>query len=203
MILTPGAEAYRRAAQVLREGGVVAHPTETVYGLAVDPLNIDALAALFCVKGRPETNPVLLIVSDVAQVERYAAEIPDAAYHLMERFWPGPLSLVLPARTGLPEALTAGSGGVCIRCTGSEIARGICAAFGGAVTSTSANRSGEPPAVEVEVAVLPGVAMGIDGGELGAALPSTIYDACSGKVLRAGGITQAEIWAALSMGDDR
>lgn len=202
MILTPGGEAYARAAQVLREGGVVAHPTETVYGLAVDPMNLEALAALFAVKGRPESNPVLLVVSEARQVERYAADIPDVARRLMEHFWPGPLSLVLPARAGLPEALTAGGGGVCVRCTGSEIARGICAAFGGAITSTSANRSGEPPAVEVEAAVLPGVAMGIDGGELGAALPSTIYDARSGRVLRAGGVTQAEIWAALSMGSD-
>lgn len=197
MILAPSPRAYARAAEALRAGEVVAHPTETVYGLAVDPFSEDAIKRLFEVKGRPESNPVLVIVASMAQLAPLVREVPRPARVLMKRFWPGPLSLVLPCAPGVPDALTAGTGTICIRCTENPVARGLCAAFGGGVTSTSANRSGEPPALDAGGALLPGVALALDGGMLAPSLPSTIYDVSRGTLLRKGPVGEAEILAAL------
>lgn len=198
MILAPAPEAYARAAKALREGGVVAHPTETVYGLAADPFSESALRRLFEIKGRPDTNPVLVIIAGPAQLDGLAAEVSDDAARLMAAFWPGPLSLLLPRAARVPDLLTAGTASICVRCPAHAIARAICAAFGGAITSTSANRSGDAPAIAVAGAMLPGVALGIDAGELSPAQPSTIYDPATGKILRQGPVTREQIEAALN-----
>ncbi len=186
-VLAPSPEAFAEAAQVLRAGGVVAYPTETVYGLAVDPHNADALTRLFEVKGRPDTNPVLLIVDSPLQLDAVALPLSPRARRCAEAFWPGPLSLVLAAVPGLAAAI-APAGKVCVRCPGSEVARALCNAFGGAVTSTSANLSGEPPATDAAGASLAGVSLVIDGGALPPSAPSTVYDPDTGTVFRAGAI---------------
>lgn len=197
MILEPGPAAYARAAQVLREGGIVAYPTETVYGLAVDPFSEPALRALFAAKGRPEQNPVLVVIANRAQLKPLTTELSHEALRLITRFWPGPLSLVLPKAEAVSSLLTADTGNICVRCSPHPVARGLCAAFGGAITSTSANLSGQPPARTLAEAMIPGVALGIDGGELPSAAPSTIYDPAQHRVLREGAITLAEIQAVL------
>jgi L-threonylcarbamoyladenylate synthase len=194
-VLPPSPEAYAEAAEVLRAGGVVAYPTETVYGLAVDPHNADALARLFEVKGRPDTNPVLLIVDSPSQLDAIALPLSPRAQRCADTFWPGPLSLVLGAIPGLPAPI-APAGKVCVRCPGSHVARAICAAFGGAITSTSANLSGEPAATDATAASLAGVSLVIDGGTLPPSAPSTVYDPDTGTVFRAGAIS-AEALAAL------
>lgn len=190
---TPGGLAV--AAAAIRAGEVVAYPTETVYGLGADPFNESALARLFEIKGRPETNPVLLIVSDAGEVGRVAAEVSEAARACMDAFWPGPLSLVLPAAAGLPAAVTAGGTKVCVRCPGSDVARALCRLAGGPVTSTSANRSGEPAASRLDDALLPGVVLVLDGGTLPSSLPSTVYDPDTGEVLRAGAVPEEALRA--------
>lgn len=188
-----GPASIERAVRALRAGEVIAYPTETVYGLGTDPFNATALERLFNAKGRDRHNPVLLIVSDPPQLTDVVAHVSDRAHQLMEAFWPGPLSLLLPRNPSLPLGITAGSDKVCVRCPGLEWARSLCATFGGAVTSTSANRSGEPPVQSVVDLDLAGVSLAIDAGPLGHGTPSTIVDPETGKVLREGAITSAQL----------
>ncbi|MCP4644851.1 MAG: threonylcarbamoyl-AMP synthase [bacterium] len=192
----PTPEGIRQAADAIAAGKVIAYPTETVYGLGVDPFAPVALDRLFAVKQRSDTHPVLVIVADRGQLARLAADVGPQAKACMDAFWPGPLSLVLPAVDGLPEAI-APHGKVCVRCPSCDVARGLCEAFGGPITSTSANLSGEPPARTVEGALLPGVLLGIDGGELAGGTPSTVYDPDENRMLREGAVAGAEIVAQL------
>ncbi len=188
-IVKAGAEGISEALRVLAEDGVVAYPTETVYGLAVNPFSEAALDALFRVKQRDAKHPVLLIVAGVEQVSVLASAVSDRARACMNAFWPGPLSLLLPGVSTLPKRLLDEAGRCCVRCPGREIARDLCRQWGGPLTSTSANLSGLPPAVTAGEAALPGVALALDGGSLEAHLPSTVYDPETGTVLRPGEIT--------------
>jgi L-threonylcarbamoyladenylate synthase len=148
--LTLGApDALRRAADVVRRGGVVGIPTETVYGLAADPFNADAIRRVFAVKGRGAEKALPLIASDPEQVAQVAVLTPGAR-RLAERCWPGPLTLILERTPGLPDVLTGGAHGVGIRVPGHEVARALCAACGHPLTATSANRSGQPPSARAD-----------------------------------------------------
>ncbi len=191
-------EGIQRAVGILRDDGVVAYPTETVYGLAVNPLSHAALHALFLVKGRPENNPILLVVSSEQQMLPLVREITSAHRACMAAFWPGPLSLLFDPSDVLPAPITAGSGKVCIRHTAHPVARKLCDAWGGAVTSTSANRSGRPPARSPEEMKLAGVALVLDGGLLPPSPPSTVYDPTTRRILRQGAIPESEIESALN-----
>ena len=144
--------ALARAVALLRAGGVVAFPTETYYGLAVDPFNREALRRLFRLKARPQAKPVLVLVRDAAQIPLLATHTPPQYEPLMRRFWPGPLTLIFPARDDLPPELTAGTGGVGIRQSPHPAATQLLEAFGGPLTATSCNRSGRPPATTAEEA---------------------------------------------------
>ena len=183
------------AAAVLRDGGIVAYPTETVYGLAVDPFSVEALDRLFAAKGRAREKAILLIIGCRAHLDRVAADVPPRAQAYMDAFWPGPLSLLLPKHPDLPEELAPGLDSICVRCPGLPAARALCDAFGGPVTSTSANTSGEAPARSLDDLDLPGLTLGLDGGLLRPEPPSTILDVRSGKILREGPITAAQIAA--------
>lgn len=189
--ITP--EAIAEAAEVLRNGGIVAYPTETVYGLAVDPFSEAALRALMQAKGRPETNPILCVIAGTPQLSALVEEVSPEAWRCMDRFWPGPLSLVLPRKAGVPDLLTAGTERVCVRCPDHTTARALCEAHGGPITSTSANRSGEPPVSTLDALRLEGVAIALDAGPLPPSLPSTVYDPESGQVLREGAIPSTEL----------
>ncbi|HOK89420.1 MAG TPA: L-threonylcarbamoyladenylate synthase [Candidatus Hydrogenedentes bacterium] len=186
--------AMDRAVEVMRGGGVVAYPTETVYGLAADPFSEAALDRLYEVKGRPEAMPVLLVVAGRDMVEGVAASVSEKARRCMEIFWPGPLSLLLPARAGLPGRLVGPDGKVCVRCSSHHVARDLSRAWGGPVTSTSANLSGCPPARTAREAALAGVDLVLDGACGMVAVPSTIFDPETGKVLREGPITEAMLY---------
>ena len=192
-ILPPTEDALVLAAELLRADEVVAYPTETVYGLAVNPRSPKALERLFTVKGRGDGKPVLLIVDDAARLASLVRVLDAAARQCMDAFWPGPLSLLLPAAAGLPTQLTGGKDKVCVRCPGCETARALCRVFGGALTSTSANRAGEAPACSVGALDLDGVALALDGGSLAPSTPSTVYDPATGKVLRAGAIPKTAL----------
>lgn len=191
-------ESIRKAAKAIKAGQVVAYPTETVYGLGADPFSEKALDRLFEIKGRDKSNPVLLIAADERQLLEVVAEIPSEARACMEAFWPGPLCLLFPKKRRVPEALTAGSDRVCVRQTSSKIARCLCLEVGHAITSSSANRSGKPPARSASEIELPGLAAIVDGGILPPALPSTIYDPYANRILRAGAIAPGELAKVLN-----
>jgi L-threonylcarbamoyladenylate synthase len=161
----------------IKKGGVAGIPTETYYGLAVDPDNEKALERLFRVKRRPGSKPVLVLISGKRQLESLVSDIPQAYFPLMEEFWPGPLTLVFPARPDISTLLTAGTGTVGVRLTPHPVARALVEAVGKPITATSANISGELPARSaMEVARMFGqdVDYIVDGGESGELLPSTV-----------------------------
>ncbi|MCI5219634.1 MAG: threonylcarbamoyl-AMP synthase [Candidatus Electrothrix sp. LOE2] len=138
--------ALSKAARLLCQGGLIAFPTETYYGLGVDPFNVEALERLFAVKQRQPNKPVLVLVAEQPQVTELVAEVPAVFRRLMTAFWPGPLTLVFPGRASLPSLLTGGTGNIGIRQSPHPLAARLLRVFGGPITATSANRSGAPPA---------------------------------------------------------
>ncbi|NDY42848.1 threonylcarbamoyl-AMP synthase [Dissulfurirhabdus thermomarina] len=189
------------AAGVLAGGGVVAYPTETTYGLGARLDRPAALDRVFRLKRRPLDKPLLVLVASRADLERLVVEIPPAAEDLMHRFWPGPLTLLLPARADLPRAVTADTGKVGVRISSHPVAAALAAAAGVPVTATSANRSGEPPALTAgEVVERFGVegetlAYVLDGGRTPGGLPSTIVDVGPGgpRLVRPGAVPEGEL----------
>lgn len=197
-ILDDSDAALAQAVKALASDAVIAYPAETMYGLGVNPMSTAAIERLFEVKGRPESNPIPVIVADEDQMLALVRETSTETRKLMERFWPGPLSLVLPKARNVPDLLTAGRDDICIRCPASPIARALCARFGRGITSTSANRSGAPPIQNVEELNLNGVAVAINIGVIDVGPPSTIFDVASNSVLREGSISPATIAACLA-----
>lgn len=188
----PSAAAIADAAAVLEGGGVVAFPTETFYGLGVAALDRAAVRRLFALKGRPQSRPILVLVDDPARIERFAV-LTAPARDLIARHWPGALTLVLPAREGLPPELTAGTATIGVRQPGHPVARALAAALGAPVTAPSANLMGEPPpttAADV-VRVFDGrIDLVLDGGPTSGGLPSTVLDVTVDppRVLREGAV---------------
>ncbi|HVE90433.1 MAG TPA: L-threonylcarbamoyladenylate synthase, partial [Burkholderiaceae bacterium] len=136
------AAAIKHAAEVLRRGGIVALPTETVYGLAADAENEDAVRKLFAAKGRPADHPVIVHVSDADAFDDWAVEVPDAAHVLARAFWPGPLTLVLKRSARARDIVTGGQDTVGLRAPAHPWTRAVLHAFGGALAAPSANRFG-------------------------------------------------------------
>lgn len=198
-------EALAQACGVLRAGGVVAFPTETYYGLAVDPFNQRALSRLFALKRRSAGKPVLLIVDNPSQLSLLVAEIPHSFTLLMEKFWPGPLTLVFPGTPSLPEMLTGRGGTIGVRVSSHPVARRLVRAFGQPITATSANLSGQPAAVTasgVRDQLGPEVDAILDGGETPGGKGSTLLGYQGGRVslLRGGVIPFVQIEAVLAGG---
>lgn len=167
MTIAVADEQIKEAVRLLKQGGLIAFPTETYYGLGVDPFNKEALERLFRVKRRTADKAVLVLVADQSQVERLADSVPEGFNKLMAAFWPGPLTIVFPARPTLPELLTGGSGTVGIRQSPDRTASRLLQEFAGPITATSANRSGAFPATTAaEVADIFGseVDLVLDGG---------------------------------------
>lgn len=164
--------AIARAAEVLRAGGIVALPTESSYGLAVDALSEVALARLWVAKGRAAGKPPPILIGDEETLARLVEVVPEAARELMARHWPGALTLALPARAELPAAIVE-AGFVGVRRSPHPVADALARAFG-AITATSANRSGAAPAMEAEEAAIEGVQLVLDGGRAGGGAPSTV-----------------------------
>lgn len=165
------------AAAVIISGGIVAIPTETSYGLAVDPFNSHSLERLFDSKRRPSTKPVLVLIDGIDQLSRLILAVPNPFKPLMQRFWPGPLTLIFPALPTLPSLLTAGTGTIGVRISSNLAATEICRKAGGVITATSANISGEMPArttAEIEQSFGDSVDLIVDDGDLARVPPSTI-----------------------------
>lgn len=197
-LIIPADGEYGAAVDIFRAGGVIAYPTETFYGLCVDPFNAEAVEALFRLKGRPPESPVPLIIGDIDMLASAAEVETDAARKLIERFWPGPLTLVLKAKKDLPGRLTAFSGTVGVRLSGSPWARRLSRTLSSPITSTSANPSGKkPPVSAAEVAGYFNGAIGllIDGGTLEGKKGSTVVDATGEKlrIIREGEIPSSQL----------
>ena len=133
-----------RAADILAQGGLVAFPTETVYGLGANGLDSAAVAAIFEAKGRPQDNPLILHIPSAAHLERYCEDIPTVAYDLAGRFWPGPLTMILKRRDNVPDVVTAGLGTVGMRCPDHPVAQAVLELCQLPIAAPSANTSGRP-----------------------------------------------------------
>jgi L-threonylcarbamoyladenylate synthase len=165
------------ALAALRANQAIVYPTETFYGLGARALAPHAVAALAALKGRDASKPIAVLVRDVAMLARVVTRVPEPARLLLERFWPGPLTLVLPARLDLPPALTAGSGAIGVRVSSHPVARALVDALDEPITTTSANPGGAPPAIDVATArgyFGDAVAAYVDGGTLAGGLGSTV-----------------------------
>ncbi len=181
------------AVDVLRRGGLVAFPTETVYGLGADAANPEAVERIFVAKGRPRSHPVIVHLAEPAAAKEWAAEVPDFAAALADAFWPGPLTLVLPRSDLVPDAVTGGLNTVGLRVPAQPVALELLAAFGGGVAAPSANRFGRVSptrADHVRADLGAAVDLILDGGPCPVGVESTIVD-CSGvepRLLRPGGV---------------
>jgi L-threonylcarbamoyladenylate synthase len=175
----PDLDALRAAAEAVRGGGVIAYPTETVYGLGADPFNEGAVRRVFDLKGRDAAKALILLIRGGADLSRVAAEVTETAISLMEAFWPGPLTLALKASPGLPKALLGDGETVAVRASSHPVARALTKLVGGPITSTSANRSGRPPARSasgVAAAFGDGIDLIVDAGPSADDRPSTVVD---------------------------
>ncbi|MDH4163046.1 MAG: L-threonylcarbamoyladenylate synthase [Nitrospirota bacterium] len=178
--------SYAQCRSVIRSGGIIAYPTDTFYGLGTDPRDPASVRRLFTIKRRRLEQPLLLLVSDIEEVEQWAAQVTRDARDLMDRYWPGPLTLVLQARAEVLPELTAGTGTIGLRVPGNEDTRSLLRSIGTALTGTSANRSGEPEprtAGEVFASLGGELDLILDGGRANSERPSTIVDV-SGSVPR-------------------
>jgi L-threonylcarbamoyladenylate synthase len=186
------------AVQILRSGGVVAFPTETVYGLGADARNIDAVQRVFHVKGRPPTNPVIVHVADEDVAKRYAATWPHAATSLVERFWPGPLTIVLPKTDEIVPAVTAGRSTVGLRAPDHSLTLELLRRFDGPLIGPSANRStrvSPTTAQHVQDELGDSIDLILDGGPCRVGIESTVLDLCGQRptILRPGAVSMEQI----------
>ncbi len=175
----PEADLISQAVAVLKDGGVIAYPTETFYGLGVDATNVKAVERLFAVKGRDFRNPIPVVIGNIAQLDQIVADVPPQAQELIARHWPGPLTLVFGAAPSLSASLTAGTGKIGVRVSSHPIARMLAGQLGGPLTSTSANRSGQNECVtaqEVMEKIGDNLDLIIDGGATLGGKGSTILD---------------------------
>jgi L-threonylcarbamoyladenylate synthase len=198
----PEPELLARAAAVLRRGGLVAFPTETVYGLGAPALDAEAVARIYAAKGRPAHNPIIVHVAHVQEVSRVVADWPPAADQLAARFWPGPLTLVLPRQPSVPDIITAGLSTVGVRVPAHPVARGLIEAAGLPLAAPSANRSMQlsPTRAEHVLRGLSGrIDLMLDAGPTPGGLESTVLDLTTTppRLLRPGLISLAELEAVL------
>ena len=190
------------AAKLIRAGELVAIPTETVYGLGADGLNVEAVAKIFEAKGRPQDNPLILHISEPREMERFCHSIPNAAYALAEKFWPGPLTMVLPAREIVPRRTTGGLSTVAVRCPDNAVTRQIIRLSGCPIAAPSANLSGKPSTTTAQHVLHDHdgkIAAVVDGGPCRVGVESTIVDLTEDRprLLRPGGITPEQLTAIL------
>ncbi|MGD8330879.1 MAG: L-threonylcarbamoyladenylate synthase [Acidobacteriota bacterium] len=197
--------AIETVAGSIRDGAVVAFPTETFYGLGADPRQPAALQRVLDLKGRDaQGKPLLLLAASLEQIAPWVRELPNGFDLLVAHFWPGPLTLVLPAAAGIPAPLLGPGGGIALRVTSHPLARALIAACGTAITGTSANPSGAPPprtAEQVRAAFGASSPQVLDGGVTPGGPPSTLIElgADGIRVLRAGAVAEEELRRVLRL----
>lgn len=175
----PDSKSIEEAGRILRSGGLVAFPTETVYGLGGDGLNPKSSGKIYRAKGRPSDNPLIIHIAQIQDLSKVAAQIPEAALKLAEKFWPGPLTMIFPKTSVVPYETTGGLDSVAVRMPDHPVALALIRAAGGFVAAPSANRSGRPsPTLASHVAEDLGeeIDLILDGGMVGIGLESTIVD---------------------------
>ncbi|HEX9878600.1 MAG TPA: L-threonylcarbamoyladenylate synthase [Candidatus Binatia bacterium] len=197
--------SLEEAVEALRSGEVIVFPTETLYGLAANALDPNAVNCVASLKGRNPNRPMPLIIADVKGLSEVARDIPPMAETLMRRFWPGPLTLVLPAKKGLPAPLLNSDGRVGVRVSSHPVAAALARGLGSPITATSANPSGKAPARTVEEArryFSARVRIFIDGGELQGRQGSTVvaFPRDGLEIIREGAVSAAAIAEALAEG---
>ena len=186
------------AVAALERGEVVVYPTETLYGLGADALNVAAVDKVFQLKGREPNNPIPVLIADREMLRALVADVSQLAEKLMASFWPGPLTLVLPARTDVARPLVNSSGGIGVRISSEPVATELVRALGRPLTATSANPSGQPPARTIQQAksyFAGEVACFIDGGELTSKTGSTVVEIKENaiRIIREGEIGVSEL----------
>ena len=203
-LLLPAAdpETPEIAAKIIKGGGLVAIPTETVYGLGADGLNPDAVSKIFIATGRPQDNPLILHVTGAEQIELFCHDIPQSAYHLAEAFWPGPLTMVLPAKSCVPRSTTGGLSTVAIRCPDNAVTREIIRLAGVPIAAPSANISGKPSTTTAQHVLHDHngrIEAVVDGGPCRVGVESTIVDLTDSRprLLWPGGITPEQLISVL------
>jgi L-threonylcarbamoyladenylate synthase len=194
------AELSSRLDPIIQRGGIVAVPTETFYGLGVNPFEEAAVARVSAIKGRPDSAPILVLVGALSDVALFTRDVPPAASMLIDAFWPGALTILFSARASVPKAITGGTGRVGIRLSSCEPLRKVLERVG-PLTGTSANRTGAAPArtpAAVQDALGDEVDAILDAGPTPGGLPSTVVEADDGiRIVREGAIRRAEIEAAV------
>lgn len=188
-------EALRHAGEIIRQGGLVAFPTETVYGLGADALNAEAAAKIYAAKGRPSDNPLIVHIWKTEQVSELAEDVPEDAWRVMEAFWPGPLTIILKKKLTVPDGTTGGLSTVAIRMPSHELARAFLKESGRMIAAPSANTSGRPSptlAAHVYEDLWGRIPLILDGGAVGIGIESTIIDMSEDVpvILRPGYITK-------------
>lgn len=184
---------WKQALDVFKKGGIIAYPTETFYGLGVDPFNETAVKKLFNLKGREADKPISILVKDKKMLAEVAEEIPLSAEKLIKKFWPGPLTIIFKAKKSIPTTLTAETGTIGVRISSNPISQKLLETIDSPITTTSANPSGKKSPVtadEVMGYFKNKVDLILDGGVLSGKLGSTIVDVTEGdlKVIRVGEI---------------
>jgi len=193
----------KEAGEVLKKGGLVAFPTETVYGLGGDALNPDSSKKIYAAKGRPSDNPLIVHISNLKALEKIVKDIPADALKLADKYWPGPLTMIFNKNDVVPKETTGGLETVAVRMPSNKIARALIDASGGYIAAPSANLSGRPSPTVAKYVIedMDGrIDIILDGGESDVGLESTIVDFTEGKpmILRPGYITQKMLEDALS-----
>lgn len=193
-----------QAVTVLRTGGLVAFPTETVYGLGADARDPRAVSRIFTAKGRPADHPLIVHIADAGQMTQWAQNIPQAAWKLAEAFWPGPLALILSRQSDVPNEVTGGLNTVALRVPNHPIALALLTAFGSGIAAPSANRYGRvspTSAQDVREELGDAVDLILDGGRCPIGIESTIVDLSTAtpRILRSGKITQEELSRVLGI----
>lgn len=194
----PSAEVINLAASVLRQGGVVLFPTETVYGIGASMGSWCGAVELFDIKVRPLDKPLPLLVEDETALDTYGAGVPDYARHLASHFWPGGLTLVVEASSEVPRTFVAADGTVALRCPDHEVVQELIRASGSPIAATSANTSGRPPASrfeDLEERIVAAADVVLDGGHANAGVASTVVN-CAGpepRITREGPVAVDEL----------
>jgi L-threonylcarbamoyladenylate synthase len=199
----PEISTIEDALEALRAGELVVYPTETFYGIAADPSSKSALKRLFAIKGRDAAKTVAMIAADARSAFSLAREVSPIARRLAECFWPGPLTLVLPAGAQIATELVGSSGGVGVRVSSHPTARALAVGLEKPITATSANRTGESPAkvlADARKALGRKVKVYLEGGTLGSNAPSTVLEVAGNqwRIIREGAVSGSQIAAALA-----
>lgn len=197
------ASALEVASAAIVNGSVIAAPTETFYALCADPFNLHAVDQIFLIKGRQDWKPLLMLADSVDQVETIAHDIPDLFYEIAERFWPGPLTIILPAASKVPRKVTGGTGTVGVRIPDSPFTRFLVEAVDIPLIGTSANLSGHAPCSTADGVLhqLGGkIELVLDCGDTGGTVPSTILDLSRepAQIVREGAVPREELSVYLS-----